>query len=352
MKKLTIVFLLCSTLLLSACSGDKKADTTDSTRTKLATTSSNEKINKVTFNDGVLETKVYKLKVVTSEVIQSPSVSNPGLYVTFELTNKSKKNIIPYQVLHDISFKQKTDTSLVNMTAEYHSSDAFGEDVETVNKINKRSNDQNNELLPGKTIEVFEGYSLEDNIHEVQMLPDFDNRKQSEFKPYIIKLIGNTDSDAEGSSSSPTNQSASQEETYEQLKQRTLKSTPTDRVNWSNKEWEAFGMALSENGLAMDDNGYIITQAQKDQIEAERQKSEQVTESQGGHGAPKVVTSEAQAVQIAQSQFGDNNGAWTWGCMYEDERGYFVKATDPNDGTMTHTAKSVFVHYDGSVTEN
>ena len=161
------------------------------------------------------------------------------------------------------------------MTAEYHSSDAFGEDVETVNKINKRSNDQNNELLPGKSIEVFEGYSLEDNIHEVQILPDFDNRKQSEFKPYIIKLIGNTDSDAEGSSSSPTNQSASQEETYEQLKQRTLKSTPTDRVNWSNKEWEAFGMALSENGLAMDDNGYIITQAQKNQIEAERQNSEQ-----------------------------------------------------------------------------
>ena len=207
-------------------------------------------------------------------------------------------------------------------------------------------------MLPGNCSEVFEGYSLEDNIHEVQMLPDFDNRKQSEFKPYIIKLIGNTDSDAEGSSSSPTNQSASQEETYEQLKQRTLKSTPTDRVNWSNKEWEAFGMALSENGLAMDDNGYVITQAQKNQVEAERQKSEQVTESQGGHGAPKVVTSEAQAVQIAQSQFGDNNGAWTWGCMYEDERGYFVKATDPNDGTMTHTAKSVFVHYDGSVTEN
>ncbi|MDT2676621.1 DUF5067 domain-containing protein [Enterococcus dongliensis] len=352
MKKLSVVLLVCSTLLFSACSSDKKADTTDSTRTKLTTTSSNEKKKEVTFNDGVLETKDYKLKVVTSEVIQSPSVPSPGLYVTFELTNKSKKNIFPYQILHDISFKQKTDTSLVNMTAEYHSSDAFGEDIETVNKINKRSNDQNNELLPGKSIEVFEGYSLEDNIHEVQMLPDFDNRKQSEFKPYIIKLIGNTDSDAEGSSSSPTNQSASQEETYEQLKQRTLKSTPTDRVNWSNKEWEAFGMALSENGLAMDDNGYIITQAQKDQIEAERQKSEQVTESQGGHGAPKVVTSEAQAVQIAQSQFGDNNGAWTWGCMYEDERGYFVKATDPNDGTMTHTAKSVFVHYDGSVTEN
>lgn len=275
MKKLTIACIICSTLLFSACSTDKKTDTTDSTRTKLNSTSSNEKKSEITFNDGVLETKDYKLKVVDSEVIQSPSVSNPGLYVTFELTNNSKKNIVPYQVLHDISFKQKTDTSLVNMTAGYHSSDAFGEDVETVNKINKRSNDQNNELLPGKTIEVFEGYSLEDNIHEVQMLPDLDNRKQSEFKPYIIKLIGNADSDAKGSSSSPTNQSTSQEETYEQLKQRTLKSTPTDRVNWSNKEWEAFGMALSENGLATDDNGYVITQAQKNQIEAERQNSEQ-----------------------------------------------------------------------------
>lgn len=352
MKKISAVFLLCSTLLFSACSSDKKADTTNSTRTKLTTTSSNEKKNEVTFNDGVLETKDYILKVVTSEVIQSPSVSNPGLYVTFELTNKSNKNIVPYQVLHDISFKQKTDTSLVNMTAEYHSSDAFGEDNETVNKINKRSNDHNNELLPGKTIEVFEGYSLEDNIHEVQMLPDFDNRKQSEFKPYIIKLIGNADSDAKGSSSSPTNQSTSQEETYEQLKQRTLKSTPADRTNWSNKEWEAFGMALSENGLAMDDNGNIISQAQKEQLDAERQNSEQQTEVQGGHGAPKVVTSEAQAVEIAQSQFGDNGGAWTWGPMGEVEDGYFVKAIDPNDGTMTHTAKSVVVHYDGSVTEN
>ncbi|MDT2668148.1 hypothetical protein [Enterococcus dongliensis] len=43
MKKLSVVLLVCSTLLFSACSSDKKADTTDSTRTKLTTTSSTQK---------------------------------------------------------------------------------------------------------------------------------------------------------------------------------------------------------------------------------------------------------------------------------------------------------------------
>ncbi len=66
-----------------------------------------------------------------------------------------------------------------------------------------------------------------------------------------------------------------QEETYEQLKQRTLQSIPADRSNWSNKEWEAFGMALSENGLAMDDAGNIITQAQKDQLDSNNQAQQQ-----------------------------------------------------------------------------
>ena len=76
-------------------------------------------------------------------------------------------------------------------------------------------------------------------------------------------------------SASETVSPVTQEETYEQLKQRTLNSTPSDRTNWSNKEWEAFGMALSENGLAMDDSGNIVTQDQQNQLEAEKQAREQ-----------------------------------------------------------------------------
>lgn len=54
-----------------------------------------------------------------------------------------------------------------------------------------------------------------------------------------------------------------QEESYEEMKQRTLNSAPAERANWSDKEWEAFGMALYENGLALDDAGNIITQAEQ-----------------------------------------------------------------------------------------
>lgn len=54
MKKLTIAFLLCSTLLFSACSSDKKADTTDSTRTKLTTSSSTQKKEAISL-DSILE---------------------------------------------------------------------------------------------------------------------------------------------------------------------------------------------------------------------------------------------------------------------------------------------------------
>lgn len=68
---------------------------------------------------------------------------------------------------------------------------------------------------------------------------------------------------------SVTTPMTAQEETYEQLKQRALQSTQADRSYWSNKEWEAFGVALNENGLAMDDAGNIIHQSQIDQQEAE-----------------------------------------------------------------------------------
>lgn len=74
---------------------------------------------------------------------------------------------------------------------------------------------------------------------------------------------------------SVTTPTTAQEETYEQLKQRALQSTQADRSYWSNKEWEAFGVALNENGLAMDDAGNIITQAQRDQLDSNNQAQQQ-----------------------------------------------------------------------------
>lgn len=268
MKKITLVLLLSSSLLFAACNNNNTGDTVDSS-SRVETKTSKEKVDKdnISFKDGVLETKDYKLKIKNTEKIQSPSVDKPGLYVTYELTNKSKDTLTPFKVLYDIIFKQKTETSLVKMSAGYHSSDAFGEDTESVNLMLERQNSLNNELLPEKTVEIYEAYSLDNATDEVHMLPAIDGINDKDYDAYVINLADLTTDTSETAAISQT-----QEEDYEALKKRTLNSSPTDRVTWGNREWEALGVALSENGLALDDNGYIITQAQKDQLESERFK--------------------------------------------------------------------------------
>lgn len=100
-------------------------------------------------------------------------------------------------------------------------------------------------------------------------------KETTETSSSTSKSTSKTDSSSTVTSSSQsTIQTAPQEETYEQMKQRTLQSTPADRANWSNKEWEAFGVALYENGLTTDDAGNIISQDQKEQQAASQQNPE------------------------------------------------------------------------------
>ncbi|WP_423360804.1 hypothetical protein [Melissococcus plutonius] len=99
-------------------------------------------------------------------------------------------------------------------------------------------------------------------------------------------------------------------------------------------------------------------QAEQAQVEQEQQAKKQAEQTQttqedANNTRTRKVTSMAQAIQIAKNTYGDNNGKWTWGGMEpEMDDGYFVKAYDLNDGTMTHTAQSLIVHYDGSISEN
>ncbi len=169
MKKVSVMLLLSTALLLSACSNNKKAESTDAT--------SNQ------------ETKISKTKE-TTETSSSTSKS----------TSKTDSS--------------STVTSSNQVTAE-----------------------------PSPTVTS-------------------SNQVTAEPSPTVI------------SSSQSTIQTAPQEETYEQMKQRTLQSTPADRANWSNKEWEAFGVALYENGLTTDDAGNIISQDQKEQQAASQQNPE------------------------------------------------------------------------------
>lgn len=66
------------------------------------------------------------------------------------------------------------------------------------------------------------------------------------------------------------------------------------------------------------------------------------------------INSDADAVNLAITTYGDNDGDWVWGSMGEVDGGYFIKAISKKsqETTMTGTAKSLVVHYDGSITEN
>lgn len=262
MKKTTIAFLLCSTLLFSACSSDKKTDTSDSTRTKLSTSSTTQKKEAISL-DSIL--KKFKDDGLTVDGAKSMTKED------FGMAPMSAKEAKIFGIQKDDSgdfmnariflFEKEKD---LTKTKDYYddlgkeSAMAFSYTAANTKKL---------------VLMQFNGDLAQDLV---QKYADSADLKLTHSNFGTTTDSSQSDSISSASSSSNT----AKEESYEEMKQRTLKSTPTDRVNWSNKEWEAFGMALSENGLAMDDNGYIITQTQKDQIEAERQNSEQNSANQ------------------------------------------------------------------------
>lgn len=257
MKKLTIAFLLCSTLLFSACSSDKKADTTDSTRTKLTTSSSTQKKEAISL-DSILEK--FKDDGLTVDEAKSMTKEDFGMAPMSAKEAKifgiQKDDSDDYMNARIFLFEKGKD---LTKTKNYY--DDLGKESAMAFSYTA-ANDKKLVLMQ------FNGDLPQDLVQKYADSADL-KLTHSNFGT----TTDSSKSDSMSSTSSSSN--TAKEESYEEMKQRTLKSTPTDRVNWSNKEWEAFGMALSENGLAMDDNGYIITQAQKDQIEVERQNSEQ-----------------------------------------------------------------------------
>ena len=237
MKKTTIAFLLCSTLLFSACSSDKKTDTTDSTRTKLSTSSTTQKKEAISL-DSIL--KKFKDDGLTVDGAKSMTKED------FGMSPMSAKEAKIFGIQKDDSgdfmnariflFEKEKD---LTKTKDYYddlgkeSAMAFSYTAANTKKL---------------VLMQFNGDLAQDLV---QKYADSADLKLTHSNFGTTTDSSQSDSISSASSSSNT----AKEESYEEMKQRTLKSTPTERVNWSNKEWEAFGMALSENGLAMENNG-------------------------------------------------------------------------------------------------
>lgn len=291
MKKMKFlgVALVCG-LLLVGCNNKKES----TKQTSVETTESTIEEPAATFEDGVLTTDDFTLTIKDKEIIKSPTTEGYGLYITYEFTNTSPENILPLDTITScIQVEQTTETSLSVLDNHYDYFDAFGgtEDVDTYNEQVDRYNLGLDELLPDKTIEVFEAYSLEDTTSPVSIVAMFDGSEIGKLdinlndlekpKEETNETVSSNNQTSQIEESEPVQENytepAVQEESYEDLKQRTLNSNPSERANWSNKEWEAFGMALSENGLALDDNGNIISQEEHDQSVQQETVSEEPT---------------------------------------------------------------------------
>ena len=185
-----ILALACS-FALSACS--KAEETTESST--IETTQSTIEEPTTTFENGKLDTEDFTLEYKTAQIVKSPTMQDYGLYVTYELTNKTTENIEPSEILEEcVLMQQESGTSLINIDDGYSSTDAFstgeddGEDIDRYNEQLEKESALNNGLLPSKTVEIVYSYGLDnlDNPVQLQMMVDPETEELSDI--YLINL--------------------------------------------------------------------------------------------------------------------------------------------------------------------
>lgn len=195
--RVVAILLLAATLV--ACSNSNQSTTSD-----LKSENNNtEKASVASFKDGTLTTEEFTLAYKNSEIIKSPSESGYGLYVVYDLQNNSDIPILPQDILiNNITIQQTTDTSIVDLEDNYFDLDAFGDDTETYNKQVTLSNALDDQLLPGKTVEIHGTYSLNNIDSPVKFIGLYNAEKVGEFDLSPENNLSSNETNSDSSSSS------------------------------------------------------------------------------------------------------------------------------------------------------
>ena len=191
MKKYLLGTLLVCSMGLAACTSNNDEEVSAQSKEQSTTETTEEEDPEATFEDGVFENDDFKITYKEAKIIQSPMESNPGLYTTFELENKSDENITPQDVLEEyIIMNQENDTSEVELDNRYHSLDAFGpeEDTESYSEQVDIDNKLLNDLKPDKQDEYVISYELDNKKEPVNMQTMVDSEYGEYSDPYEIKL--------------------------------------------------------------------------------------------------------------------------------------------------------------------
>ena len=143
-----------------------------------------------------------------------------------------------------------------------------------------------------------------------------------------------------------------------------LISVPLAACSLNNNKQAAQDSSLKEqNSLLRENSRLKAKQSDPEVAEQNSSSTDSTNESYNQEDTTNstVVHNKDEAIQLAESKYGDDNGDWEWTCLSSDhgylssDGYYFVKAISRSqiaNGSMTGTAKSLEVYPDGTIIDN
>ncbi|WP_368251725.1 hypothetical protein [Enterococcus sp. 2201sp1_2201st1_B8_2201SCRN_220225] len=179
-------------------STEQSSISTEAENNQNTASTSTEELNysqQTTFSNGKLETPQFTLTIDKTQVSKDATANEDGLIIWYTVENKSNTNLIPEELLGNLSFKQRDETSEYDIPTDYNGFNSaeglfpmYNEDgtsIEDIDKYNEAIQKQNefsetfekkaySELLPGATVQVVEGVLLHNTEYPVTVtLQDF-----------------------------------------------------------------------------------------------------------------------------------------------------------------------------------
>lgn len=174
MRKLKGLVFVLPVLLLFGCEKQPDKPILEDSSTQQTKQTSTTQETGVKIEDdiakGIFSNGEYTIKYVDSEIVKSNYIDKYGVYVTYELTNESDQNIMPFDALNWLELTQQTDNQIVKLDSGYPAQDSAPEgDTDKYNEFIDRDNANNNLLLPHKSMTAYMAYFVEDATKPIKI---------------------------------------------------------------------------------------------------------------------------------------------------------------------------------------
>ncbi|MCH4169532.1 MAG: DUF5067 domain-containing protein [Streptococcaceae bacterium] len=199
MKKLKIFGILIIFLMtIGGCNKNNNEKSSQKLQQEWAEDGNSEP---ATFNDGTLKTNEAELIIDKTQFVNGSQDGNYGLIVWYTVTNNSKENIVPENLLTYFKITQNDDSSSYNIENDFNFFDSAGalypitdEDISNNPEAYKSAIDNRNnfnkefslkassELLPNKTVQVATGLTINNLSYPIT----FELKDSTDSEKYVV----------------------------------------------------------------------------------------------------------------------------------------------------------------------